>query len=321
MRYEGFVFIIYLLARVYQMIEKEHYNTNCTIEIHKNGITNLKTDAVVNAANQYLQQGGGVCGAIFRAAGSAQLQAVCDRIGHCATGSAIITPAFNMKYNKYIIHAVGPRYSDGHSGEAEQLYSCYQKSLELAKENGCRSIGFPLISAGIFGYPLEDAWEIAIRACQDWLYENPDYELKIVFVNTDDDKVATGRAVLKKIEEAQSPAVPEKTNNSDRDDDFGIWLAEHHGDIQKRIRVYISEKGHFRDFKYYTHIADFADNKTAGYYVRYMRDKKQFADKDIIIREIAAMDTSFGEEIRYGRILGVIAVTGESLPIEEYNFT
>ena len=291
------------------------------IEIHKNGITNLKTDAVVNAANQYLQQGGGVCGAIFKAAGSARLQAACDRIGHCATGSAVITPAFNMKYNKYIIHAVGPRYSDGHSGEAEQLYSCYQESLELAKKNGCRSIGFPLISAGIFGYPLEEAWEIAITACRNWLNENPDYKIQIVFVNTDDEKVAAGKAVLKKIEGAQIPAVPEKTINADRDDDFGVWLAEHHGNIQKRFRIYISEKGHFRDSRNYTIIADFCDDKTAGYYVRYMRDKKRYADKDIIIREIGVKDTPSGEEIRYGKILGVIAVTGESLPVEEYDFT
>lgn len=167
-----------------------------TIEIHKDGITNLKTDTVVNAANQYLQQGGGVCGAIFRAAGSAQLQAACDRIGQCPTGSAVITPAFNMKENKYIIHAVGPVYNGGRRGEAEQLYSCYQKSLALAKEYGCHSIGFPLISAGIYGYPLEEAWTVAISACRDWMNENPDYELQIVFVNTDDEKVAMGKEIM-----------------------------------------------------------------------------------------------------------------------------
>ena len=172
-----------------------------TIEIHKNGITNLKTDAVVNAANSRLQEGGGVCGAIFNAAGSAQLQAACNRIGHCPTGSAVITPAFNMKDNKYIIHAVGPIYNGGNRGEAERLYSCYQKSLELAKENNCHSIGFPLISAGIFGYPLKEAWEVAIRACRDWLNGNPDYELHIVFVNTDDEKVAVGKSILKQVTE------------------------------------------------------------------------------------------------------------------------
>ena len=135
-----------------------------TIEIHKNDITKLNTDAVVNAANSGLQAGGGVCGAIFRAAGYEQLQDACDKIGHCRTGSAVITPAFNMKNNKYIIHAVGPCYFDGHSNEPEQLYSCYQASLELAKEKRCRSIGFPLISSGIFGYPMEEAWRIALAA-------------------------------------------------------------------------------------------------------------------------------------------------------------
>ena len=83
----------------------------------------------------------------------------------------------------------------------------------------------------------------------------------------------------------------------------------------------MDEKGHFRDSRNYTIIADFCDDKTAGYYVRYMRDKKRYADKDIIIREIGVKDTPSGEEIRYGKILGVIAVTGESLPVEEYDFT
>ena len=88
-----------------------------TIEIHKNDITKLKTDAVVNAANSGLRAGGGVCGAIFRAVGTIQLQEACDKIGYCPTGSAVITPAFGMKNNKYIIHAVGPRYDDGNGGE------------------------------------------------------------------------------------------------------------------------------------------------------------------------------------------------------------
>ena len=105
-----------------------------TIEIHKNDITKLKTDAVVNAANSGLRAGGGVCGAIFRAAGVDQLQAACDKIGHCPTGGAVITPSFGMKNNKYIIHAVGPRYDDGNRGEAKELYSSYQESLKLAKQ-------------------------------------------------------------------------------------------------------------------------------------------------------------------------------------------
>lgn len=181
------------------MINQASFSPVGSIEIHKNDITRLKTDAVVNAANSSLLQGGGVCGAIFRAAGPAQLQAACNRIGHCPTGSAVITPAFNMTGNKYIIHAVGPRYSDGRSGEAEQLYSCYQKSLEVAKENGCHSIGFPLISAGIFGYPMEEAWRIALTACKDFLEANAGYEMKIVFVNRDDDTLDIGKTILSQL--------------------------------------------------------------------------------------------------------------------------
>ena len=181
------------------MNNKASFSPVGSIEIHKNDITKLKTDAVVNAANSSLLQGGGVCGAIFKAAGPAHLQAACDKIGHCRTGSAVITPAFNMTDNKYIIHAVGPRYSDGRSGEAEQLYSCYQKSLELAKEYGCHSIGFPLISAGIFGYPMEEAWRIALTACKDFLEANPDYALNIVFVNRDDDTISIGKTNLSQL--------------------------------------------------------------------------------------------------------------------------
>ena len=170
-----------------------------TIEIHKNDITKLKTDAVVNAANSGLRAGGGVCGAIFRAAGVDQLQAACNKIGHCPTGGAVITPSFGMKNNKYIIHAVGPRYTDGKHGEKEELYNCYQASLQLAKDNGCHSIGFPLISAGIFGYPLQEAWEVAITACRDFLEKNADYDLKIVFVNPDEENLSVGKAVLKAV--------------------------------------------------------------------------------------------------------------------------
>ena len=120
------------------------------IEIKKIGITDLSTDAIVNAANEGLWAGGGVCGAIFAAAGREELQAACDRIGKCDTGSAVITPGFALR-SKYVIHAVGPRWSGGEHGEPRLLYGAYRRSLELACEHGCRSIGFPLSSAGIFG--------------------------------------------------------------------------------------------------------------------------------------------------------------------------
>ncbi len=148
------------------------------IEIKLTSITDLSTDAIVNAANEGLLAGGGVCGAIFAAAGRGELQEACGRIGHCATGSAVITPGFALR-SKYVIHAVGPRWRDGEHGEPRLLYGVYRRSLELACEHGCRSIGFPLISSGIFGYPVGLAWQVALQACRDFLDEG--HEIDIVF--------------------------------------------------------------------------------------------------------------------------------------------
>ncbi len=155
------------------------------IRIEKIGITDLGTDAIVNAANEGLWAGGGVCGAIFKAAGHQKLQEACNKIGHCDTGSAVITPAFNLR-SKFIIHAVGPVWHGGKQKEPQKLYGCYKASLELAKENGCHSIAFPLISAGIFGYPKEKAWRKAIQACNDFIQKNPDYDINILFAVLDD---------------------------------------------------------------------------------------------------------------------------------------
>lgn len=169
-----------------------------SIKIQKIGITDLDTDAIVNAANDGLWAGGGVCGAIFRAAGHDKLQVACDAIGHCDTGSAVITPGFDLKA-KYIIHAVGPVWSGGDNKEPQLLYGAYRRSLELAVENGCHSIGFPLISAGIFGYPKDKAWRKAIQACNDFFQKNPDADLQVVFAVLDDGILALGQQTLEEI--------------------------------------------------------------------------------------------------------------------------
>lgn len=166
-----------------------------SIEIKKIGITKADVDCVVNAANSGLWEGGGVCGAIFKEAGSRQLQAACDAIGGCAEGSAVITPGFNLKA-KYIIHAVGPRWNGGNCGEENKLYSCYQAALKLAIENDCHSIAFPLISAGIFGYPKELAWEVAIRSVKDFQETHNEYFINAVFAVLADDMKAMGEKVL-----------------------------------------------------------------------------------------------------------------------------
>ena len=165
------------------------------IEIRKIGITELEADAIVNAANEGLWAGGGVCGAIFSAAGYEELQDACNAIGHCDTGSAVITPAFNL-HAKYIIHAVGPRWSGGTNHEPQLLYGAYKRSLELAAENGCHSIGFPLLSAGIFGYPADQAWRKAIQACQDFLSAHKDIDMQVVFAVIDDRMQVLGQKTL-----------------------------------------------------------------------------------------------------------------------------
>ena len=155
-----------------------------SIDIRLTGITDLETDCIVNAANSGLAMGSGVCGAIFRAAGPREMQAACDKIGGCPTGGAVITPGFALKA-KHVVHAVGPIWKGGKNNEGKNLYNCYIESLNRAKEKDCHSIGFPLISAGIFGYPKTEAWQVAIRACRDWISDNPDYDMDIVFAVLD----------------------------------------------------------------------------------------------------------------------------------------
>ncbi|MCM3567603.1 macro domain-containing protein [Neobacillus mesonae] len=138
------------------------------LEIVRHDITKMKVDAIVNAANTELQMGGGVCGAIFRAAGANELQQACDKIGKCKTGEAVITDGFNLDA-KYIIHTPGPIWRGGSHGEAELLKSSYYHSLELAVKNQCESIAFPFISTGIFGYPKEEALQIAVTTISSFL--------------------------------------------------------------------------------------------------------------------------------------------------------
>lgn len=165
------------------------------IEILKKGITDAGSDAVVNAANEHLQKGGGVCGILFSAAGSRELQKACDAIGYCPTGSAVVTPAFKLNA-KYIIHAVGPRWQGGNNDEAKQLYSAYYRSLELARDSGCASVSFPLLSAGIFDVPVEISWKKGLQACADFFAKNPGTDITVRFTVPFDDNLETGKEVV-----------------------------------------------------------------------------------------------------------------------------
>ncbi len=137
------------------------------IELVQGDITKLDVDAIVNAANTTLLGGGGVDGAIHRAAGP-ELKAYCAKLGGCPTGEAKLTPGYKLRA-KYVIHTVGPVYRDGRHGEPELLASCYRNSLKLAADHTCKSVAFPAISCGVYGYPVTEAARIAVREIRGFL--------------------------------------------------------------------------------------------------------------------------------------------------------
>jgi O-acetyl-ADP-ribose deacetylase (regulator of RNase III) len=165
--------------------------------IVRQDITKIKVDAIVNAANTNLQMGGGVCGAIFKAAGAEQLQAACEKLAPIKTGQAVITPGFDLP-SKFVIHAAGPVYQHQNAEQSEKLLrSAYMESLRLTVENKCESIAFPLISSGIYGYPKDKALKVAVAAIQDFLM---DHDIDVILVVFDKSAFTVSRELLGAVE-------------------------------------------------------------------------------------------------------------------------
>jgi O-acetyl-ADP-ribose deacetylase (regulator of RNase III) len=163
------------------------------IEIHAGDITKLDVDAIVNAANAQLRPGGGVCGAIHRAAGR-NLREACARIGHCDTGQSVYTDGYELKA-RYVIHTVGPVWHGGDRNEEALLASCYRTALKIAREIGARSVAFPAISTGVYHFPLDRATAIAVATVRDFLSQDDSID-RVVFCVFGEEAEAAYRKAL-----------------------------------------------------------------------------------------------------------------------------
>ena len=166
--------------------------------IVRNDIARVRADVLVNAANERLMAGGGVCGAIFDGAGRSEMAAACAQIGRCPTGSAVVTPGFGLPC-RWVVHAVGPIWRGGARGERGLLRSCYRSVFAEVARLGASSVAFPLISAGIFGYPVREALDVARAEATAFLDHHPDVEVTLVVFTRD--VVAQGVALMGELRE------------------------------------------------------------------------------------------------------------------------
>lgn len=189
------------------------------MKIIRNDITKMSVDAIVNAANTSLKMGGGVCGAIFSAAGAKRLQEECNSIGKCNVGEAVITAGYDLQA-KYIIHTVGPVWSGGNSNESKFLRDCYANSLTLAWKNKCKSIAFPLISSGIYDYPKDEALQIAIATIGEFLIK---HDMMVYLVVYDKKSYVLSEKLFSAIEKYIDDNYVEEHRSSERRRDIEVY--------------------------------------------------------------------------------------------------
>lgn len=212
--------------------------------IVRDNIVNIKADALVNAANSRLLPGGGVCGAVFQAAGFDLMHEACKSIGFCNPGDAVITPGFNL-FADYVIHTVGPVWTDGKSGEEEILRSCYRNSFKLAYERGLKSIAFPLLASGNFGYPKDLALKIAISELSDFVLENPITAYLCVY-------------------DRQSFCLSEKVLSGIKSYIDDNYIDDRSQPVENYVRVFSPLSQHNVQAEIYKHVKPYLEGKTCG---------------------------------------------------------
>ncbi len=282
-----FLFSIILIPRCRELKHDLGRGELMPLEIVRHDITKMKVDAIVNAANTSLKMGGGVCGAIFRAAGIHELQQACDKMGNCKVGEAVLTDGFHLEA-KYIIHTPGPIWRGGSQQEAALLKASYKHSLELAKSHQCESIAFPLISTGIYGYPKE-ALQIAVSTISSFLLH---HDMLVYLVVFDKNSFGLSQKLFTSIHQFIDEHYVEEVESTfarNREEDF-IW--------EFRQEVEIFQKDQFKEAE--SSLENLLDQLDESFSERLLRliDEKEMTDVETYKR--ANIDRRLFSKIRNG---------------------